>query len=55
MVLFGVGEVVGCFIMGYVVDRFGSRVAGLGNLLNLAILSVLIFFWLSEFRYTSLT
>jgi predicted MFS family arabinose efflux permease len=33
MVTFGVGEILGCFLTGYIVDRFGSKVAVIANLL----------------------
>ena len=32
MVLFGIGEILGCFVIGYIVDRFGSRVASVMNI-----------------------
>lgn len=33
MVLFGFGEVFGCFFIGFIVDRFGSKTATIFNLL----------------------
>lgn len=32
MVLFGIGEILGCFVIGFVVDRFGSRTASVVNI-----------------------
>lgn len=31
MIAFGVGEILGCFFIGFVVDRFGSRKAAWVN------------------------
>lgn len=31
MIAFGVGEILGCFFIGWVVDRFGSRKAAWVN------------------------
>ena len=33
MIAFGVGEVLGCFFIGYFVDRFGSKVASVVNII----------------------
>ena len=31
MIAFGVGEILGCFFIGFVVDKFGSRKAAWVN------------------------
>lgn len=53
LVLFGVGEIVGCFYIGFIVDRFGSRVATFCNLINIvAMIGVTIAFLIVfEFNY----
>ena len=33
MILFGLGEVLGCFFIGLIVDRFGSKVAAVCNII----------------------
>ena len=32
MVAFGFGEILGCLFIGWIVDRFGSKLASLANL-----------------------
>lgn len=32
MITFGAGEILGCFFIGYIVDRFGSRKAVFANI-----------------------
>ena len=32
MIMFGIGELLGCFFIGYIVDRFGSRPATYVNI-----------------------
>jgi MFS family permease len=53
LVLFGVGEIVGCFFIGMVVDKFGSKIATVVNLLNItAMIGVTIAFIIQfEFNY----
>jgi len=41
MVAFGVGEIAGCFFIGWVVDKFGSRVAAIVNLIVMVIMTCL--------------
>ena len=31
MIAFGAGEILGCFFIGFIVDKFGSRKAALVN------------------------
>jgi predicted MFS family arabinose efflux permease len=38
MVFFGVGEILGCFFIGYVVDKLGSKLASLFNIAIVAIM-----------------
>ena len=40
MVLFGVGEILGCFFIGFIVDRKGSKVATLFNLVIILIMGL---------------
>lgn len=53
LVLFGVGEIVGCFFIGMVVDKFGSKTATLVNLFNITtMIGVTVMFILQfEFNY----
>ena len=52
MVAFGVGEVLGCFFIGWVVDRFGSRNAAWTNVTICLIMTALtlVFLILNEYN-----
>jgi predicted MFS family arabinose efflux permease len=52
MVLFGVGEVLGCFFIGYVVDRFGSKVAALCNVIIIILMTVVTVVYISIDKYS---
>ena len=43
MVFFGVGEILGCFFIGTIVDRFGSRVASFMNILIMVAMTAVTF------------
>ncbi len=45
MVLFGVGEILGCFFIGLIVDRFGSRVASVMNILIMVSMTLVTFLY----------
>jgi MFS family permease len=53
LALFGVGEIVGCFYIGFVVDKFGSRVATICNLINIIAMigTTVAFIIVFEFNY----
>jgi predicted MFS family arabinose efflux permease len=53
MALLGVGEVIGCFVIGYIVDKFGSKTAILCNLLLISMMmsSTIVFIIMFEFNY----
>lgn len=53
MVLLGVGEIIGCFFIGYIVDKFGSKKAILCNifLITLMMGSTFAFIIMFEFNY----
>lgn len=40
MIAFGVGEVLGCFFIGYFVDKFGSKVASVVNIILVIIMTL---------------
>jgi MFS family permease len=52
MALLGVGEVIGCFAIGYVVDKFGSKKAILCNLVLICLMmgSTITFIIMFEFN-----
>ena len=39
MVAFGMGEIFGCFFIGFLVDKYGSKIAGLFNLVIIVIMT----------------
>lgn len=51
MVLFGLGEILGCFFIGYFIDAYGSKFAVFVNMLIIFVMSVstLVFVW--QFNY----
>jgi MFS family permease len=40
MIFFGLGEVFGCFFIGYIVDKYGSKPAGYVNILIMALMGI---------------
>ena len=40
MIGFGFGEILGCFFIGYIVDRFGSKVAGACNITIMSLMTL---------------
>ena len=38
-ILFGLGEILGCFFIGYIVDKFGSRPATYANIVIMAVMA----------------
>ncbi len=43
MVMFGFGEILGCFFIGYVVDKYGSKMAVICNLIVMTIMGAFTF------------
>lgn len=40
MIMFGIGEILGCFFIGYIVDKFGSKPAGYANIAIMTAMTV---------------
>jgi len=51
MVLFGVGEILGCFFIGFIVDRKGSKVATLFNLGIILIMGLTTIAFIEYYQY----
>jgi predicted MFS family arabinose efflux permease len=51
MVLFGVGEILGCFFIGFIVDKLGSKKAVLFNLAILAAMFSVTFIYIHIYEY----
>ena len=54
MVLFGVGEVLGCFFIGFFIDRYGSRVAAIVNVVIIVIMGGVTVGFILVFKYNAL-
>ena len=53
MIAFGFGEIFGCFFIGYVVDKFGSKVAGGCNIVIMSVMTLVTIAYtiIYEFSY----
>jgi predicted MFS family arabinose efflux permease len=51
MVLFGVGEVLGCFFIGFTVDRFGSKASVLFNLSIITLMFGTTFLYIWDYHF----
>lgn len=53
MVVFGLGELLGCFFIGYIVDKYGSKLAALVDVLIIVLqtLLTLLFLWSNQFNW----
>ena len=54
LALFGVGEIIGCFYIGMIVDKFGSKVATICNLINITAMIGVTMAFLIEFQFNYL-
>ncbi|CDW77194.1 major facilitator superfamily protein [Stylonychia lemnae] len=54
MVLFGVGEILGCFFIGFIVDRKGSKVATIFNLVIILIMGAVTITFIEVYKYGAL-
>ena len=55
MVSFGFGEVFGCFFLGVIIDRFGSRKSVFANIILLSITTLFTLIFLVEYDYDVIT
>lgn len=51
MVLFGVGEILGCFFIGYIVDKKGSKYATIFNLAIMLIMGGVTIAYIQVYKY----
>lgn len=53
MVGFGFGEILGCFFIGFIVDKFGSKVAAFCNVIIIIIMTIvtIAFIMVWEFNW----
>ena len=55
MVLFGLGEVLGCFFIGYIIDKFGSRKSVFVNIVIFIVMIFFTFAFLYQYEYNYFT
>lgn len=51
MVLFGVGEILGCFFIGYIVDKKGSKVATIFNVVIIILMGGVTIAYICVYKY----
>ena len=54
MIAFGVGEILGCFFIGFIVDKFGSRTAALVNVCICFVMTAVTLAFLLVDQYSAL-
>ncbi len=54
MVLFGVGEILGCFYIGFIVDRYGSKAAIFHNLVIILLMGGITFAFIIVYEFNFL-
>ena len=54
MVALGAGEVLGCIFIGQVIDRYGSKIASVINVILIASTTLISLFFLSVNRFNYL-
>jgi predicted MFS family arabinose efflux permease len=52
MVFFGLGEILGCFCIGYIVDKYGSRAAAVANMIIMVIMTSLTLAFLANYNFS---
>jgi len=54
MVLFGLGEVLGCFFIGAFIDKLGSKIAVLVNLFIIIVMTLVSIAFIMIYKFNSL-
>jgi len=54
MVLFGLGEVLGCFFIGFFIDRLGSRIAAVINILMQVVVFAFTLSFIGVYKFNAL-
>jgi predicted MFS family arabinose efflux permease len=54
MVLFGVGEILGCFYIGFIVDKWGSKMAIFHNMVIILIMGGMTFAFIAVYEFNAL-
>lgn len=54
MVGFGVSEIFGCFFIGMIVDKLGSRVATIFNVISILLMTGVTMAFVIEFKFNYL-
>lgn len=51
MTVFGVGEVFGCFFIGFIIDRFGSKIATIVIMGIIFVMTALTFAYIGYWEF----
>jgi predicted MFS family arabinose efflux permease len=51
MVVFGLGEILGCFFTGYIVDKFGSKVASILNVCIVVVMTLVTLAFIVVYKF----
>lgn len=51
MIMFGLGEILGCFFIGYIVDKYGSRPATFVNIAIMSIMTLVTLAYCFQYEY----
>lgn len=51
MILFGFGEIFGCFFIGKIVDKYGSKKAGYANVLIMLCMAIITIIYCIIFQF----
>jgi predicted MFS family arabinose efflux permease len=54
MVFFGIGEIFGCFYIGFVVDRYGSKTATVCNIINVILMTLFTLSFTIYWEYSNM-
>ena len=52
MIMFGVGSMIGTIAIGYITDRFGSKIGVLFNLTSVVFMTVVSVYFIADFSYS---
>ena len=54
MIMFGLGEIFGCFFIGYIVDKFGSKIATYCNIFIMVFMTLITIIYCAVYEFNFL-
>ena len=54
MIMFGLGEILGCFFIGKIVDKFGSKKAAYANIVIMVLMVIITVVYILIFQFSVL-